>query len=111
MMTTVILAVACSAWEPTRTVMLRPGKPGEGLSRTSELEYPVVGVAWQADSLDESVGVPSPDAAQLRLSILEVLTRDPDLDDVEVAHRLGANAFEVSAALRALAEMGLVEAL
>ncbi len=41
--------------------------------------------------------------------ILELLRREPGLDDVEIADRLGRIPFEISVLLGELAEAGLVE--
>jgi DNA-binding IclR family transcriptional regulator len=46
---------------------------------------------------------------RLILDVLAAVTRDPGLDDVEIARRLGRVAYDVSVVLRELAELGLLE--
>ena len=46
--------------------------------------------------------------AQVKLAILQLITAEPGIDDVEVAEKLGEIPFEVSQHLRALAAEGLI---
>lgn len=111
MIGTVVLATAMTICHPERIRFARTGSKCETLAANFGLSDPGVPTSNADDArFDESVGRPTPSDAELRLSILAALAQERDLDDVEIASRIGVDPFLVSEALRALAAMGLVEA-
>ena len=69
----------------------------------NETEVCSDGPQWQATSIEAM-----PDAHHIKLQILYAITKNPGLDDEEIASQIGIAAFDVSGLLREMEREGLV---